>query len=259
MIQETHTTRETKANQLTEKSRIEQACKILSRKDYAFFPSAASEAMMAEASANPLEDWADFQESWNNLAQDKYMADGGNYRRRRYSILSALPSSTLMRLEQHQPHYQSLNYNNLNGGVARHYEPIEPSVMHGNTMSSFIKMGCEIFGRLQPYCAWHIEVHQFRIEATEGNSGKPTPEGIHRDGVNFVMMVMIKRTNLANGNTVVYDSEKLKLDDFTLQNPLDMALTNDERTFHGATPIIQLDITAPATRDVLVVTFRRKK
>jgi hypothetical protein len=30
---------------------------------------------------------------------------------------------------------------------------------------SVIALGCEIFGRLSPSNAWHIEAHQFRIEA----------------------------------------------------------------------------------------------
>jgi hypothetical protein len=125
-------------------------------------------------------------------------------------------------------------------------------------MASLIRLGCEIFGRLAPYYPWHIEIHQFRIEAEAGRIGKPTPEGVHRDGVNFVMMLMVKRQNLVNGGTTIYDLDKMRVDDFTLQHPLDLAIVNDEHVFHGVTPIAQLDSQAAATRDVLVITFRRK-
>lgn len=125
-------------------------------------------------------------------------------------------------------------------------------------MSALIKVGCEIFGRLAPYYPWHIEVHQFRIEADKEMEGKPTPEGIHRDGVNYVMMVMVQRRNLINGATTIYDLGKNRLNEFTLQNPLDMAIVNDERVFHGVTPIVQLDPELPAVRDVLVITFHRR-
>jgi hypothetical protein len=36
-------------------------------------------------------------------------------------------------------------------------------------------------------------------------------------------------------------------------------VVNDERVFHGVTPIVQLDVTKPAWRDVLVVTYKRKR
>ena len=72
------------------------------------------------------------------------------------------------------------------------------------------------------------------------------------------MMAMVRRTNLVNGATTIHDRDKQRLDEFTLQQPLDLAIVNDERVFHGVTPIVQLDVGAPAIRDVLVITFRRK-
>ena len=125
-------------------------------------------------------------------------------------------------------------------------------------MQSLIRLGCELFGRLAPFYPWHIEVHQFRIEAQEGISGLPTPEGVHQDGVNYVLMVMVQRQNLVNGSTAIYDKHKIKVDEFTLQQPLDLAIVNDEHVFHGVTPIVQLSTDTPAIRDVLVITFRRK-
>lgn len=40
--------------------------------------------------------------------------------------------------------------------------------------------------------------------------------------------------------------------------PFDAAIVNDERVMHGVTPIVQLDETQAAYRDVLVVTFSKK-
>ncbi len=38
---------------------------------------------------------------------------------------------------------------------------------------------------LKPVTTWFVEVHQFRIDTTDG-IGRPTTEGAHRDGVDFV-------------------------------------------------------------------------
>lgn len=240
------------------KSLIERYCLLLARKDFLFLPSDRTSNLLEEVQDSPLSDWNSFQESWSDLPVDPYMADGGRYRKRRHATLSAMPSSRCAHMQPHQPHFQSLKYNHLNGGIARHYEPISTEILAGSTMQSFIRLGCELFGRLAPFYPWHIEVHQFRIEAQEGSSGFPTPEGVHQDGVNYVLMVMIQRKNLVNGSITIYSTNKTKIDEFTLQQPLDLAIVNDEHVFHGVTPIVQLNTDAPAIRDVLVITFRRK-
>ena len=40
--------------------------------------------------------------------------------------------------------------------------------------------------------------------------------------------------------------------------PLDAALVDDSRVYHGVTPVEPVDPARPAYRDVLVVTFRRE-
>ncbi|HEV2097490.1 MAG TPA: 2OG-Fe dioxygenase family protein, partial [Stellaceae bacterium] len=106
--------------------------------------------------------------------------------------------------------------------------------------------------------AWHVELHQFRIEAQAGQHGHPTPEGMHRDGVDWVLVLMVRRQNIASGKTTIYDLAKRPLGSFTLTQPLDSALVDDSRVFHGVTAVVPLDPLLPAYRDVLVVTYRRE-
>jgi hypothetical protein len=237
---------------------IDRLCSQITRKDFCFIPSERMMQYLYEESSKPLDDVQAFQDSWNNLELDQYMADGGTYRFRRHATLSALPSSRTIYVEPHQPHYQSLHYNDLNGGIARHYEPIPSRILNGSTMRATLRLCCNIFGRLSPYAHWHIEAHQFRIDAAAAAEGKPTPEGIHRDGVNFVLMMMVKRANVVNGSTHIYDLEQRRLDSFTLSEVFDAAIVNDDRVMHSVTPIVRLDLDRPATRDVLVITFRKK-
>lgn len=71
------------------------------------------------------DDWVKFQESWNNLHLDTYMGDGGTYRLRRYAVFYWGHDTKTTTLKPHEPHYQSLTYNVLNGGIARHYDQFE--------------------------------------------------------------------------------------------------------------------------------------
>ncbi len=224
---------------------------------FCFAPSAAMQAWLLSQSAEALSDWEAFAASWNDMPLDTYMADGGRYRRRRYAVLSAQGAQSEIKLEPHQPHYQSLDYNQLNGGIAREFAPIQAEIIHGNTMCNVLRFAQQVFSELVPNVAWHIECHQFRIEAHAQTQGKPTPEGVHRDGVDFVLVMMVQRVNISSGTTTMHDLEQNTLDSFTLTAPLDCAIVNDYRCMHGVTPIQAIDPAQPAYRDVLVVTFRQ--
>lgn len=242
----------------TYESGVEEICESLSSRSFDLRSGEKVRQLLLQRSENALDDLEPFRDSWGGMPLDSYMADGGRYRRRRHATLSAPRASADYRVEAHQPHYQGLDYNTLNGGVARHYEPFEDRILRGATMNSLVTLGCDIFGRLAPYSAWHIEAHQFRIEVDGEEVGLPTPEGVHRDGVTFVLMAMIGRSNAAGGESTVFNLDKEPVEKFALADPLDLALVNDERVFHGVTPIEQIDSAAPASRDVLVVTYRHK-
>lgn len=223
---------------------------------FAFVESDAMAAILRQAG---LDDWASFADSWNDLGLDTYMADGGRYRRRRHAAF-AVSASGLVR-KPHQPHYQSRDYNPLNGGLARWFEPIRAEVAVHPAMAAILTTCFALFDGLTPPAtkpaAWHVEVHQFRIEARSDAEGRPTPEGLHRDGVDWVLVLLVARDNIASGMTTIHDMDRRPLGSFTLTRPLDSALVDDSRVYHGVTPVEPLDPSRPAYRDVLVVTFRR--
>ena len=54
-----------------------------------------------------------------------------------------------------------------------------------------------------------------------------------------------------------HDASGRQLGSFTLTDPLDSALVDDARCYHGVTPVEPENPAQPAYRDVLVVTFRK--
>jgi hypothetical protein len=198
--------------------------------------------------------WQRFKESWNRLHVDTYMADGGRYRKRRHSVFTARDSA--LEPAAHQAHFQGLDFNPLNGGVQRWFEPLEPKIVASDVLQTIMQFSAAQFEALAPATArWKVEVHQFRIEASSAEAGKPTPEGMHRDGVDYVLVMLIDRVNIASGTTQLADADKRQIGEFTLTNPLDSVLLDDHRVYHGVTAISPLDPRKPAWRDVLVVTF----
>lgn len=204
-------------------------------------------------------DWLKFAQSWDRLGRDRYMADGGRYRRRRYATFAL--SASGVTLKQHQPHYQSRDYNTLNGGVQRWFSPIEACIRGNPILLTVLNHLYALATHLTPLNerpdTWHAEVHQFRIEVSEQEAGNPTPEGLHRDGVDWVWVLMVARQNVSAGETSIHDLSKKEIGRFTLSNPMDSAFVDDHRVYHGVTPIQRLDTHAPGHRDVLVVTVRR--
>jgi hypothetical protein len=183
------------------------------------------------------------------------MADGGRYRRRRHAVYTAAADGSIARAA-HQPHYQSVDYNPLNGGIPRWFAPIDAAIGEGATLTAILRFARRTFERIAGVRAWRIEVHQFRIEARHGELGQPTPEGVHRDGVDYVLVLLIDRVNIVSGTTTIHALNGDTLGSFTLAAPLDAAILDDSRVAHGVTPIEPLDPSRPAYRDVLVVTFR---
>ncbi len=112
---------------------------------FSFCPSAAMQAWLLTQSPDALSDWSDFANSWNNMPLDEHMADGGRYRRRRYAVLNTTSRDSEIVLAPHQPHYQSLNYNALNGGIARDFEAIQTSTIQSNSMQSVLKFCQKVF------------------------------------------------------------------------------------------------------------------
>ena len=202
--------------------------------------------------------WPAFAASWNDLETDEYMADGGRYRRRRYACY-AIAGAAIAR-QPHRPHYQSRGYNALNGGVDRWFTPVEDRIARDPLLIRFLERLAATFAAAAQIplasASWLVEMHQFRIEADPRQAGLPTPEGMHRDGVDWVAVTLVGRHNVSGGVTAVADEAKRPLGSFTLETPLDTVLLDDHRVWHGVTPVHPLDDSVPAHRDVLVLTFR---
>ena len=230
----------------------------LATDDFVFVESSQTSELLSVIAGAPLDSDPVFLDSWNRLEQDQYMADGGRYRKRRHATYAIDSAGQRARLMPYQPHYQTVDYNPLNGGLARYFAPILDDLHQSLSLAALLEFGNSVFSQITGNHHWHIELHQFRIEARDGRMGKPTPEGVHRDGVDFVIVVMIKRVNIDSGATTIYDLDNQLVGEFTLRESFDMVLVNDRKLYHGVTPITQLDPDTEAFRDVLVITFKLK-
>lgn len=200
--------------------------------------------------------WAQLSTAWNRLPPDAHLKDGGHYRQRRHACwVQDLATNTLTQAP-HRAHWQPTDYNALHGGFERWFDPVEPSVAVAPAWTELLASLGRLFARVRPVAHWHIEAHQFRID-TAGGVGRPTPEGAHRDGVDFVMVLMVGRRGVKGGETRVFDAHGPHGMRFVMQDPLTALLLDDERVIHETTPILpQREGVTNGHRDTLVLTYR---
>ena len=234
--------------------------------------------------------------TWNDLPRDGYLKDGGKYRARRHSSFVQTMTPPAVTQSLHRAHWQPVDYNALHGGIERWFEPISPLVCEDAAWRTLLSELGNVFAAAVPsprggglgrgtwpnndgsnsshplpnpppqgYGAkpvgagakrWFIEAHQFRIDTSNG-IGRPTPEGAHRDGVDFVAVVLVNRQHIKGGETRVFEAHGPSGVRFTLTEPWSVLLLDDARVIHESTPI-QPDGTAPegGARDTLVLTYR---
>ena len=173
--------------------------------------------------------------SWDALPLDAHLRDGGRYRRRRHA--SFVVDGSELRLVPQRAHWQ----------------PIEAGVIAAPAWRGVILAFASLASRLKGARPWYVEAHQFRIDTTNG-IGRPTPEGAHRDGVDFVAVVLVGRDGIKGGETRVFAADGPEGQRFTMLEPWTTLVLDDARVIHESTPIQPLE--GYGYRDTLVLTYR---
>jgi hypothetical protein len=210
-----------------------------------------SPAGFAELVDAPLAALEALRPSWDRLAPDTYLRDGGRYRRRRHSCF--VVRGAAVEQAPHRAHWQPVEYNALHGGLERWFEPVEAEVVASPAWRGMLVATARLASALRGAQPWYVEAHQFRIDTTDG-IGRPTPEGAHRDGVDLVAVVLVGREGIKGGETRVFASDGPTGMRFTMLAPWSCLLLDDARVIHESTPIQPLE--TYGHRDTLVLTAR---
>lgn len=194
---------------------------------------------------------------WDDLRPDIYLKDGGRYRQRRHGCFVQTLAPAKLEATPHRAHWQPTTYNALHGGMERWFEPLATGMVMLPAFGALLTDLGQLFAKLRAPVngRWYIEAHGFRID-TEGGVGRPTPEGAHRDGVDFVAVVFVGRHGVIGGETRVFDAAGPEGVRFTLAEAWSVLLLDDPRVVHESTPIQPADPANKGWRDTLVLTYR---
>lgn len=183
---------------------------------------------------------------FTELPVDPYIK--GNYRFRRLSRF-IVSGDELIKL----PHgylYQSKDYNPLVGGVKREFAELDDALIR---LDNFKKLVLAFTDSCKIHPEAEIGVHQIRTTCSLNNYGNPAPEGIHRDGTDFIGIFSVDRESVQGGETHLYTARKEKPVFSKILNPGELLLVNDHEFLHFTTPIKPTS-DGEGTRDVFVLT-----
>jgi len=209
-----------------------------------------------ELTADRQQLWRD----WDDLKLDNYLKDGDRFRQRRFGLFYLLPNTgELLPLSQ-TSYTQSSEINTYAGDIARKFAPLLEETLTNQFLCELIKFNFRQFpvDKSMMSQPWEIDVHQFRIMATQDEQGLPTPEGIHHDGDDFNCIHLIDRKNVLGGVNTVYDNDRNPLSTCTLLKPMDTIMVWDPHVMHGVTPIHPKNQNESALRNVLVIGYNHR-
>ncbi len=208
-------------------------------------------ADVAALAGTPLAQLDALIPAWENLALDEYLKDGGRYRRRRHA--SFVQEGDALALSAHRAHWQPVEYNALHGGMHRMFAPVLPETIEQPGWQGLLTALGRVCTAARGTRTWYVEAHQFRIDTTDG-IGRPTPEGAHRDGVDYVAVILVGRQGIKGGETRIFEADGPNGKRFTMTAPWTLLLLDDATVIHESTPIQPLG--EHGHRDTLVITYR---
>ncbi len=192
-----------------------------------------------------------------DLPSDEYLPGGGKYRCRRYGRFRFLPASGELQRLPHVDYFQSADINRVTGRYLRKFSPLSESSFDNPFLQELIHFDFDQFPVTAEHkeAAWEVQIHLIRVTASAGQEGHPTPEGIHRDGAEFVTVHLAELVNAGGGDVSIYDDDKTLLTTFRLQQVMDSYLFHDALLLHQASPISPENLAHPAIRSILTFDY----
>jgi len=195
---------------------------------------------------------------WNNLEADDYLKGNARFRERRFGRFGYLPHHRQLKQLHHRAYYQAPNTNQYAGGVHRVVAPLRERFATSPVLADLIKKDFDCFptSQFDPRDWWYVACHLFRIIGRVDELGEPTPEGVHRDDINFGAMHLMNRENAIGGVSRIHEQDHTVKAEICLQDRMDTLYWADNAVLHSVTPIVPAnEKQGHAFRDILILGY----
>lgn len=193
------------------------------------------------------------------MPADPHLFKGEGERFRRYARFLIHPHNKTLSIFEHDTFFQDKKFDQLYGDIHRTFAPMLKEDYGNNffqmlLIDSYKALPLTAELRSEPF---EISAHMIRIEATSSRStGRPAPEGIHRDGYHFGSIHLIRRRNVRGADNNIYNLQQKLIHTTRLTEPMDSIYFDDRAIFHGVTPFECENSNERATRDMLILLYQ---
>lgn len=189
-------------------------------------------------------------DTYDDLPVDEYMGGGTRYKRfSQFRLSWSDEAGWTLAVLPHRDYTTFTKFNPVAGGIRRVYQPLKAD------FTDYVRVAAEAFP-LDRSEDWQINVHQNRTRATADKPGPLTPEGVHHDGHEFVLIAVLRRVNVAGAETRLWEPGAEAPFWTGLLEAGEAVLLDDRAIAHDVTDVRSAD-GGPAHRDIVIVAFSR--
>ncbi|MFY1616612.1 2OG-Fe dioxygenase family protein [Micromonospora sp. WMMD736] len=216
---------------------------------YAFVPSSAFRVPETRQAA--LEN---LLAAWSTLPLDPYLR-GGTYRRRRHGVYRCDPQRDEVMPVEQRGYFQSSEHNPFAGGTERTFAALPTEVATNPLLLDLLRFDAWLFAPLATAAGDGFLAHVHLVRVTADNQpGRPSPEGVHRDGFDFIALHHIGRQGVTGGATSLYDHDGSPVEQQTLSGRFASLYADDRRLRHNVSDLVA-DNPAGGHRDMLLTSY----
>jgi hypothetical protein len=189
--------------------------------------------------------------AWS-VPRDKYYEGGDRYRSlNRLGAEIVEGGVRIWAIEQSPPYVQLQKYNTTLGGQQREYAPLPCEVADSLGVRKMIAHHLRYLPLSKIAARYLVNVHVIRFAATPGRPCDTSPPGLHKDGEKYIATQLLGRCGAQGGEVVITDNDKHEIDRFTMHEPGECYIFDDDRVWHMLTPVAVMEGNQFAYRDTL--------
>ncbi len=189
--------------------------------------------------------------AWS-LPRDKYY-DGGDRRRSLNRLRAEIVEGgvKVRPIEDSTPYVQLKKYNTTLGGQAREYAPLPQEIAESMGVRKMIAYHLQYLPLSHIATRYLVNMHVIRFTATPRRPCDTSPPGLHKDGEKYIATHLLSRCGAQGGEVIITDNDKHEMDRFTMHEPGECYIFDDDRLWHMLTPVAVLEGNEFAYRDTL--------
>jgi hypothetical protein len=191
--------------------------------------------------------------AWS-IPRDKYYDAGDRYRSLNRLRAEAVEGGVqIWPIEESTPYVQLKKYNTTIGDVPREYAPLPLALAGSVGVHKIIAYHLAYLPLSHIGAKYLVNMHVIRFTARPNRPCDTSPPGLHKDGEKYIATHLLGRCGAQGGVVVITNNNKEEIDRFTMHEPGECYIFDDDRVWHMLTPLSVLEGNQFAYRDTLAL------